>query len=142
MSRLHTNPGQPSRHLYHALRPAVGQRTIRIRPFPFIPLHGNTMPQQHAIHHPSFVWSIWFIWSVSSISFIWFKETNLKDQRDRIDQRDVPTLYPIFYAQARHALEFAVIVGDQGHPQTTCVRSNQQIHSSNALASFFEMHSN
>src|ERR1044071_5762383 len=55
MSRLHTNPGQPSRHLYHALRSAVGQRTIRIRPFPFIPLHRNTMPQQHAIHHPSFL---------------------------------------------------------------------------------------
>jgi hypothetical protein len=53
MSRLHVEPIQPSRHLRHALRPALSQRTIRIQPFPFIPLHRNAMPQQHTIHHPS-----------------------------------------------------------------------------------------
>lgn len=53
MRKLHIEPAQPDRHLRHALRPALSQRTIPVRSFPFIPLHRNAMPQQYTIHYPS-----------------------------------------------------------------------------------------
>src|SRR5580765_6074401 len=46
MSRLHVEPTQPSRRLRHALRPSLSERTVRIRPIPFIPLRRDAMPKQ------------------------------------------------------------------------------------------------
>ena len=45
MSRVHIELLQTSRYLGYALRPAFSQRTIRIRPFPFISLDCDAMPQ-------------------------------------------------------------------------------------------------